>query len=100
MSHRHEPPRGAHEPARGREHAEEPGPADPGHHHRRGLVPLGEASVAVVVATPHRAEAFEACRFAIDELKAKAPIWKKEQLAAGGDRWVENKEGRPGQGAP
>jgi len=63
--------------------------------HRLGLVPIGEASVAVAVSTPHRAEAFDACRFAIDELKAKAPIWKKEQLAAGGERWVANKESLP-----
>jgi molybdopterin synthase catalytic subunit len=62
--------------------------------HRLGVVPIGEASVAVAVSTPHRAQAFEACRFAIDELKAKAPIWKKERLAEGGARWVENKEGR------
>jgi molybdopterin synthase catalytic subunit len=59
--------------------------------HRIGHVPIGEASVAVVASTPHRAEAFTACRFAIDELKAKAPIWKKEKLGDGGSRWVENK---------
>jgi molybdopterin synthase catalytic subunit len=62
--------------------------------HRLGVVPIGEASVAVAVSTAHRGEAFEACRFAIDELKAKAPVWKKEKLADGGDRWVENKEAK------
>ena len=51
--------------------------------HRTGLVPLGEASVAVVVAAPHRGAAFDACRYAIDELKARAPIWKAEQFADG-----------------
>jgi len=58
--------------------------------HRLGLVPIGDASVAVVASAPHRAESFLACRFAIDELKAKAPIWKKELLVDGGSRWVEN----------
>lgn len=61
--------------------------------HRLGVVPIGEASVAVAVSTAHRAEAFAACRFAIDELKAKAPVWKKESLAEGGERWVENAPG-------
>jgi molybdopterin converting factor subunit 1 len=51
--------------------------------HRTGIVPLGEASVAVVVASPHRGDAFEACRYAMDELKARAPIWKSEQFADG-----------------
>ena len=51
--------------------------------HRTGLVPLGEASVAVVVAAPHRGAAFDACRYAIDELKGRAPIWKAEQFADG-----------------
>jgi molybdopterin synthase catalytic subunit len=60
--------------------------------HRLGLVPIGEASVVVVASAPHRKESFAACRFAIDELKAKAPIWKKEALAAGGERWVANAE--------
>jgi molybdopterin synthase catalytic subunit len=59
--------------------------------HRLGLVPIGEASVVVVASCPHRAEAFAACRFAIDELKKSAPIWKKEKLGEGGSRWVENK---------
>lgn len=63
--------------------------------HRLGLVPIGEASVAVAVSTPHRVEAFAACRFAIDELKARAPIWKKESLAQGGHRWVENQPSSP-----
>ncbi len=59
--------------------------------HRLGPVPIGEASVVVVASCPHRAEAFLACRFAIDELKKSAPIWKKEKLGEGGERWVENK---------
>lgn len=51
--------------------------------HRSGDVALGEASVAIAVAAPHRDEAFAACRYAIEELKARAPIWKAEQFADG-----------------
>jgi MoaE-MoaD fusion protein len=51
--------------------------------HRLGSVPLGEVSVAVVAAAAHRDAAFEAARYAIDELKARAPIWKAEQFADG-----------------
>ncbi|HEY6546868.1 MAG TPA: molybdenum cofactor biosynthesis protein MoaE, partial [Vicinamibacteria bacterium] len=51
--------------------------------HRLGRLEIGEASVAVAVASPHRAEAFAACRHAIDTLKAKVPIWKKEFYADG-----------------
>lgn len=56
--------------------------------HRLGSVPLGEASVVIAVGTPHRAEAFECCRFMIEELKHRVPIWKKE-IGASGARWVE-----------
>ncbi len=56
--------------------------------HRFGRLELGEASVIIVVATPHRAEAFEACRYIIDMLKATVPIWKKE-VATNGEEWVE-----------
>jgi molybdopterin synthase catalytic subunit len=55
--------------------------------HRTGSVPLGEASVVVGAAAPHRGAAFDAARYAIDELKARAPIWKSEQFA-GGQVWV------------
>ena len=47
--------------------------------HRLGTVPLGEASVIVAVGTPHRAEAFDCCRYLIEELKRSVPIWKKER---------------------
>jgi molybdopterin synthase catalytic subunit len=56
--------------------------------HRLGRLEIGEASVAVAVSSPHRAQAFEACRHAIDTLKAKAPIWKKE-FYADGAVWLE-----------
>ena len=51
--------------------------------HRTGDVPLGEASIAVVAAAPHRDAAFEAARYAIDETKARAPIWKAERFRDG-----------------
>ena len=60
--------------------------------HRLGRLEIGEASVAVAVASPHRAEAFAACRFLIDTLKAQVPIWKKEYYADG-TAWLE--ESRP-----
>ena len=56
--------------------------------HRVGRLEIGEASVVVAVASPHRAEAFAACRFAIDALKAQVPIWKKE-LYADGSEWLD-----------
>ena len=62
--------------------------------HRLGPMAIGEASVAVAVAAPHRAEAFAACRYAIDTLKAKVPIWKKE-FYADGSLWLQNQESAP-----
>ena len=57
--------------------------------HRLGEVPIGEASVVVVVASPHRGPAFDACRFLMDRLKNEVPIWKQEQLRSGDAvRWV------------
>ena len=56
--------------------------------HRVGRLEIGEASVIVVIATPHRAEAFDACRYIIDTLKTTVPIWKKE-VATSGEEWVE-----------
>ncbi len=56
--------------------------------HRVGRLEIGEASVAVAVTSPHRGEAFEACRWVIDTLKATVPIWKKE-FYADGAVWLE-----------
>ena len=56
--------------------------------HRLGHLEVGEVSVAVAVSCPHRAEAFEACRHAIDRLKELVPIWKKENWADGRTEWV------------
>ncbi|MCU0260664.1 MAG: molybdenum cofactor biosynthesis protein MoaE [Ilumatobacteraceae bacterium] len=53
--------------------------------HRTGRLELGESSVIVVASAPHRGQAFEAARFAIDALKASAPIWKHEEWAGGAD---------------
>lgn len=57
--------------------------------HRLGAVPLTETSVAVIVASPHRAAAFDACRWAMDELKRTVPIWKREIFEDGDSAWVE-----------
>lgn len=55
--------------------------------HRTGVVGVGEPSVVIAVASPHRAGAFAACRFLIDELKRSLPVWKKE-FTADGAHWV------------
>ena len=56
--------------------------------HRLGHLELAEVSVAVAVSCPHRAQAFEACRFAIDRVKEVVPVWKKENWADGSTEWV------------
>jgi molybdopterin synthase catalytic subunit len=56
--------------------------------HRLGHMAVGEISVAVAVSCPHRAQAFEACRYAIDRLKELVPIWKKEHWNDGTTEWV------------
>jgi len=57
--------------------------------HRLGRLEVGEVSVAVAASCPHRGEAFDACRYAIDRLKELVPIWKKENWADGRTEWVE-----------
>ncbi len=57
-------------------------------YHRIGRLQVGEISVLVAVGCPHRSEAFEACRYAIDTLKHNAPIWKKEHWTDGSSSWV------------
>ncbi len=56
--------------------------------HRTGTLKVGEVSVAVAVSSGHRKEAFEACKFGIDSIKDKVPIWKKE-FTESGTKWVE-----------
>lgn len=62
--------------------------------HRVGRLEIGEASVMVAVAAPHRAAAFEACRYVMDRVKAEAPIWKKE-VFVNGEVWVGTPELKP-----
>lgn len=59
--------------------------------HRLGNVPLGEASIAVAAAAPHRGDAFDACRYVIEEAKRRLPVWKKEQFEDGSTRWREDR---------
>ncbi|MCP2340139.1 molybdenum cofactor biosynthesis protein MoaE [Actinomadura rupiterrae] len=56
--------------------------------HRVGDLEIGDLAVVVAASCPHRAEAFEACRRLIDDLKAEVPIWKHQAFADGGDEWV------------
>ncbi|HEY8312760.1 MAG TPA: molybdenum cofactor biosynthesis protein MoaE [Candidatus Baltobacteraceae bacterium] len=65
--------------------------------HRVGDLDVGEIAVAVVVASAHRAAAFDACEYAIDAVKARAPIWKRERYADGEEFWKDN---ACGQGTP
>jgi molybdopterin synthase catalytic subunit len=63
--------------------------------HRLGRLAVGEVSVAVAVSCPHRAEAFDACRYAVDTLKELVPIWKKENDPDGTGEWV-HQSAKPG----
>lgn len=60
--------------------------------HRVGELGLGEASVAIGVAHPHRGAAYEASRYIIEELKARLPIWKREHYVDGRAEWVQNSD--------
>jgi molybdopterin synthase catalytic subunit len=62
--------------------------------HRLGTIPVGDASIAIVAAAPHRAQAFDACRFMIEEVKRRIPVWKKELRVDGSEVWVDP-SGRP-----
>ncbi len=64
-------------------------------HHRIGRLEIGEASVAIAAASPHRADAYGACRYAIERVKQIAPIWKREYFD-GGDMWIEGATADPG----
>ena len=63
-------------------------------HHRVGRLEQGEASVAISAASPHRADAFAACRYAIERVKQIAPIWKRE-VFEGGEVWIEGATANP-----
>ena len=58
--------------------------------HRVGDLEIGDVAVVVAVACPHRAEAFDACRALIDELKQDVPIWKHQEFAGGDSEWVNS----------
>jgi molybdopterin synthase catalytic subunit len=63
-------------------------------HHRTGPLEVGEASVAIAAAAPHRADAFAACRYVIERLKQVAPVWKHE-FFEGGEAWIEGATADP-----
>jgi molybdopterin synthase catalytic subunit len=63
-------------------------------HHRTGRLEIGEPSVAIAAASPHRADAFAVCRYAIERVKQIAPIWKRE-FFEGGDAWIEGATADP-----
>ena len=67
-------------------------------HHRTGRVAIGEASVVIAAASPHRADAFAACRYAIERVKQIAPIWKHEHFE-GGEVWIEGATADPSDDA-
>jgi molybdopterin synthase catalytic subunit len=62
--------------------------------HRLGRIAVGDASVAVVAGAPHRADAFDACRYVMEEIKNRVPIWKKELFDDGAERWREDAKGK------
>ena len=63
-------------------------------HHRTGRLAIGEASVAIAAASPHRSDAFAGCRYAIERIKQIVPIWKHEYFE-GGDVWIEGATADP-----
>jgi molybdopterin synthase catalytic subunit len=63
-------------------------------HHRTGRLEIGDASVAIAAASPHRADAYAACRYAIERVKQIAPVWKHEYFD-GGDVWIEGATADP-----
>jgi molybdopterin synthase catalytic subunit len=65
-----------------------------GVHHRTGRLGVGDASVAIAVASPHRADAFVGCRYAIERIKQIAPIWKHEYFDEG-EVWIEGATADP-----
>ena len=56
--------------------------------HRVGRLAVGEAGVAIAAGAPHRAEAFEACRYVIEEIKRRLPVWKREHYVDGDSAWL------------
>ena len=67
--------------------------------HRVGRLEVGEASVAIVVASPHRDAAYQASRYIIEELKQRVPVWKKEGYVDGERAWLDGATPRPAEAA-
>ncbi len=67
-------------------------------HHRVGRLAIGEASIVIAAASPHRADAFQACRYTIERVKQIVPIWKRE-VFEGGEAWIEGATADPGDQA-
>jgi molybdopterin synthase catalytic subunit len=63
--------------------------------HRIGRLEIGDVSVAIAIASPHRAEAYEASRYVIDELKRRVPIWKREGYLEGDSQWLDGSTPAP-----
>lgn len=63
--------------------------------HRTGTLELGDLAVWVGVSSRHRGPAFDACRFVMDEVKSRVPIWKKEHYADGDSGWINCEDGKP-----
>ena len=66
--------------------------------HRVGRIAVGDASIVIAAASPHRAEAFQACRYVIERVKQIAPIWKRE-IFEGGEAWIEGATADPSDAA-
>ena len=62
--------------------------------HRTGELEVGEVSVAIAVSSPHRAQAYDASRYIIEEIKKRLPVWKKERYSDGAEEWVEGRTPR------
>jgi len=66
--------------------------------HRVGTLAIGDTAVAIAAAHPHREAAFDACRYVIEELKRRVPVWKREHYDDGTAEWVEARSGSRGTG--
>lgn len=64
--------------------------------HRIGELGIGDVSIAIAVSTPHRAEAFDACRYVIEEVKKRLTVWKQERYVSGESEWLEGAVPRVG----
>jgi molybdopterin synthase catalytic subunit len=68
--------------------------------HRTGTLDIGEVSVAIAVSAAHRSDAFDAARYVIEQVKARLPIWKKEEYADGSTEWLDGVRPDTGAGGP